>query len=342
MNSRVKEYDLIRVVSFLFIVIHHSVTEVVAKYGFSDWMSNLFLGGVGVSFFVILSGCSLSLTEKKQNFIIFLLSRASSILPSYWVAYLMVLMYLFTFSHESHMGGDILKVIITIIGLDGYLGSKLNTYYLIGEWFTGFILILYIFSQPAIWLAKINPYILIGLATILSWLSVHFSEEIFNNFLIWNKEPLWNPTSRLMEFSFGIVISTYFLKSTFAMNIATFASIIYLLVASALHVNLLQFSLLGCTFCIAAFIIILRSVMLININVFISNLVNFFSKYSFLAFLFHHQVIMQTLIIIKPDNITSNDIVYIVASTVTISYSLAFIAYKPSIFLRKIVFKRFC
>ena len=43
---------------------------------------------------------------------------------------------------------------------------------------------------------KKNPLALIVLATISSWLSILLSEDIFNNFFLWNKEPLWNPTSR--------------------------------------------------------------------------------------------------------------------------------------------------
>lgn len=340
MKNRVTEYDIIRVISFLFIVIHHSVTEVVAKYGFSNWMSNLFLGGVGVSFFVILSGCSLSLSKKNKNFTTFFLSRLSSILPFYWMAYLMAFIYLYIVNHEINMGADIFKVFITIIGLDGYLGSKINTYYLVGEWFTGFILILYIFSQPAIWLAKRKPFALIALSIIISWLSVHFSEGVFNNFFLWNKVPLWNPSSRLMEFCFGIIISMYFLNSMFKINASAIFAVIYLLILSFSKVDLLQFTLLGSTICIATFIIMLRALMLVKLNHYCSNAIEFLSKYSFLAFLLHHQVIMQILIKIKFTTITLSDIIYIVISTIFISYALAFIAYKPSVFLRDLAFKR--
>jgi len=243
------------------------------------------------------------------------------------------------FNGDALVGTDISKVLITVFGLDGYLGSKIKTYYLVGEWFTGFILILYVFSQPAIYLAKKNPLALIVLATISSWLSILLSEDIFNNFFLWNKEPLWNPTSRLMEFSFGIITSLYLLKSNFKMNIAATVSVFYLFLLFLLKVNLLQFTLLGTTFCIAAFMIVLKALMLIRFNPHFSCVINFLSKYSFLAFLFHHQVIMQILIKVKLFKITYSDIIYIVTATIFISYFLAFVAYRPSIFLKNIVFK---
>ena len=39
--------------------------------------------------------------------------------------------------------GDISKIILTIIGLDGYLLYKIKTYYIVGEWFLGAIIIIY-------------------------------------------------------------------------------------------------------------------------------------------------------------------------------------------------------
>ena len=73
----------------------------------------------------------------------FYYKRWKSILLPYYICFL----YFFSRNvfrfHKFFYQGDWPKIFLSMIGLDGYLAYKIKTYYLVGEWFLGAIIIIY-------------------------------------------------------------------------------------------------------------------------------------------------------------------------------------------------------
>lgn len=339
MNSRVQEYDLLRIISFFLILIHHCINELASKDGYHDWMSNLFTGGVGVSFFILLSGGSLAITQKNSSILGFYRKRLSSILPQYWVAYFTVLLTLFVIDGSMAMGDNIYKIMLSIVAMDGYLGSTVNTYYLIGEWFTGFILILYIVSPLLIRLVKEKPATTFFITLLVSYASVALSDYIVSCFPVWNKVPLWNPSSRVAEFFLGMMIGVYLLKKNKAHLIAAILSMLYIvIVTQVLKQSFLQFSLLGCSLCAALYIVLIYALGKVKLSERVMGIISFLSQNSFMAFLFHHQIIILLVRKVTVDTTSASGFIYVFFVAGALSYLMAYVCQKPVIHLRKLVF----
>lgn len=155
-RPRVFYYDLIRAFSCLCIMTVHFNASV------SGWLNGqflypnslvpnyylhgqIYLGGIGVSLFFMLSGATLMMNYHgtcKQ----FYLKRFKSIYPMFWIAYAAVAMIDFMLSRS--LGSTDYKLLpLTVAGLDGYLATLGLTpygFYKIGEWFLGCIVVLYL------------------------------------------------------------------------------------------------------------------------------------------------------------------------------------------------------
>lgn len=102
--------------------------------------------------------------------------RFLAIFPLFWLAYLFA--FLEHFYHSKSMP-NVPKItfLLTVIGMDGYLYDYVKNFYMIGEWFLGAIIILYIlfplyrfimckckwvlpaaFLGASIWLLYNNPF----------------------------------------------------------------------------------------------------------------------------------------------------------------------------------------
>ena len=138
---RILELDVIRFIALLCIIFLHSNPQTYSLAGVS-----INFGCLGVSIFIILSGMSLSVGSfKNKSLWQFYKKRFASILPYLWVGYFITTLLLFSFGllppHSYSW-----PIVFTFIGLDGYFCQTLPTYYLVGEWFTGFILLMYLVS----------------------------------------------------------------------------------------------------------------------------------------------------------------------------------------------------
>lgn len=102
------------------------------------------MGHFGVPLFFILSGYSLQLRwAGRFAWKPYLKSRFLSILPAYWLGF--GVLFLYTDILHGALNPDIPlgNLAFTAIGMDGYLAGVVPTFYKIGEWFVGCILLLY-------------------------------------------------------------------------------------------------------------------------------------------------------------------------------------------------------
>lgn len=147
-SLRLFNLDCIRVIANLLIILfHYNVwTERLLSADLLLVKNYPFLGAIGVSLFLILSGASLSLSTKEAfSPLTFYRKRWLAIFPMFYLVYTcFMVLALLSGQYQFTADRSPLAFGLTILGLDGLLASVIPTYYLIGEWFLGCIVILYL------------------------------------------------------------------------------------------------------------------------------------------------------------------------------------------------------
>jgi hypothetical protein len=284
--------DLIKVLSALIIILCHFDVHSFYISKNAILISKLYYfkvysGDIGVSMFIIISGLTLALSNQ-QNFSIskFYKKRFLAIFPSFWISWIfvaLVFMMIGKTFHESQYW----KFILTFLGIDGLFLHKMIGFYLIGEWYLGYILIMYIFF-PLIYLKmKKNP---IQIFIILFLLNIIFHMRYDNFFKIAENH---NPLMRVFDFSFGILLTIFINNKPKIKKILLIIGFLYLILYKKMfmlfpyeyHMTFIGFSL----FLVLEFLISIIRIEKVGIFV---KIIRYMAKLSFLAFLVHHQIIL--------------------------------------------------
>lgn len=177
------------------------------------------------------------------------------------------------------MGGGPTKIIISLLGFDGYFYYRnTSNYYLVGEWFLGAIIILYIlypFINTALLKKERNVIAFIICLSLIPMIS------------LWKIEPFRNILSCIMPFTFGIWFQKNRDRMTkaYVMVISIILFITFYLTPLILP-NYLTLNIMGC---------LLFTVMYSLGNVFMQNtwilqLFTIISGISYEAFLVHNRL----------------------------------------------------
>ena len=102
-----------------------------------------FSGSIGVNLFFLLSGASLTHRwQNRWNLKEYVKGRILAIYPDFWVIFFSLFVY-GEVLHGNNASVPKWKLVFSIIGVDGYMQQFTSTFYKIGEWFLGCLLILY-------------------------------------------------------------------------------------------------------------------------------------------------------------------------------------------------------
>lgn len=187
--ERQKGIDFIRVVSVFGIIVHHCCRELQSKkvttpIWFGGNYANGNFGWYFVTLFLMISGVVMYLNykevklEKLKNFYI---KRIKSIYIPFITAWSFVIVLKAMSNGSLFYNGNPLCMILSILGLDEYLGAKFKvTYYFcnIGEWFILPIVFLYLIYPIIIKLFNKNKYILGAAIAIVFFLADHYTLTI--------------------------------------------------------------------------------------------------------------------------------------------------------------------
>lgn len=142
LSRHIRSFDFVRFVAvFMIIVFHYYVATPYADRYTPLW------GREAVAMFFIISGAGLinryydSIDVRE-----FYIKRAKSIFPAFWLSYFIIFLWNYVES-SFHFASAVPAVnfIFTILGVDGLVTSMgIPTFYIIGEWFLGVIIILYL------------------------------------------------------------------------------------------------------------------------------------------------------------------------------------------------------
>lgn len=284
--------DLVRALAAILIVITHFNNPYMLGHPvFMYEPFGIYVGSLGVSLFLIISGAALMYTygeSDKLDCRHFYYKRFIGIYPMFWIAFIIANAYLFL-RNGGHVFANASKwtLIFSMLGIDGLMANtSLPTFYTLGEWFLGFILIFYAVFPLLRYGVKEHPIVTGSVAIALYALTLYF-----------HPMPLGLPsdlllTMRLPELLFGM----YFIK--YIRKIPTYAAAVALLflVVQEIH-PLLNGSFAVTIVGICAFAVIVYIAKWLDIQP-IRVPVNSVSKYSYPIFLVHHVLISQVFTIV--------------------------------------------
>lgn len=246
-------------------------------------VSNIYIGNWGVSLFFIISGAALMYVyDEKCELKKFFQKRFLAIYPMFWIAYSCAFLYLFYVNKGVNNGAPKINMILTILGLDGYLAENIPTFYILGEWFLGAIIIMYlIFPLLRMLINKFPVALAIGII-VLYIIS------------IWKYNLPFNQVEFLPTRMPEIVIGMYFIKYIKKVNLPTaLLSLIVLVVNGVMKPEWngsLQTTYVG----IASFLLLVYLSYFLKYKI-IQIPCNIISKYSYAIFLVHHVVIARMM-----------------------------------------------
>lgn len=293
-KSRLYGFDLARIISLLMILVYHLngilKDNPIHILGIGDGE----LGAVGVGLFILISGSMITYTYS-GNAWSFYAKRLKKIFIPFWVTYIFVLVCellqgRFVFDLPLY------KFLLTFVGMDGFFSYLTSTYYLVGEWFLGFIIMIYVVYPIVHIIMNKFP---------LALIFVSFIVEIYmvNNYE-WSIPFLWNPFV-LAPF---LLIGVYFIKRYINMN-----SWDTLFVGLALLISSQLFQLPGVlmtvffkTIGLYIILVILGEKLLLRCNDGIKKATVLMSELTFGVILIHHRIIFTLEIILIEENVELN------------------------------------
>jgi len=290
-KDRLHYLDFIRVVANLAIILfHYSVwTERLVAADFLLVRDYTWLGEIGVSLFLILSGASLSQSTKGDfDTPAFYRKRIRAIFPMFYLVYacfmgLALVLHQYQFSAERSP----FAFALTLIGLDGLLSTVIPTYYLVGEWFLGCIIVLYLLYPAIRYCFTRNDILTLALCCAAVLLLQNFYTSTF---------PLQRlPLFRIAEFVFGMFFLTRFTSNRPADHLLIGLAAIVLVFASTLDlqsIGTVTMNMYG----MVVFVCIAYAARYVPWKP-LEPAITFLSRYAYPAFLVHHIILKQTLIV---------------------------------------------
>lgn len=247
----------------------------------------------------------------------------------FYIAYIIVWLWNRIINVTSTQGVSSWKIVFTMLGMDGFLSYKISTFYLIGEWFLGCIILYYLAFPILKLLIRQCPLFLILVTSFL------FDRMIQN--YTWEMPILWNPIVLAPNFVFGMYFTKY-LKDKVNINVACLAILGYIwyyLKPPSLPVM---------------YILMLKTIFLFLVLFYVgtqinnsctASIINKLSKYSYGIILFHH-VVLSNLLRYSGKSIEGIDILekcLMGFVEVIVSLGLSILLDKCSVFVKSSILK---
>lgn len=289
-NQRDISLDFVRAIATILIVICHFNarymfigTDVAYKkmiIGINIF--NIYIGSLGVSIFLIISGFSLmKVYQDKLDIKKFYIKRFFNIYPMFWIAYLAGYLHQFWKFKCINQSIPKLNIIFSIIGFDGYLSNgNVSTFYVLGEWFLGFIIIIYIVFPLLRYGVLKHPFITAGIALVLYSMILLYYDFLFPQHMVL--------FTRLPEILFGMYFVKYIKKVNWKMTVISMTIIILNTITASQNIHQdIQTTYVG----ISAFIVLYYLGTFVQKRRFIVYSCKEVCKYSYAIFLVHHYII---------------------------------------------------
>ena len=287
-RRRIFSLDLIRALATALIVLTHFNNPFLTdgRYLLTNQPFGVYVGAVGVSLFLIVSGASLSVVYQGDfSLKTFYWKRFKGIYPMFWTAWVLGTLYFFIDMNGSPLNAAPARSVIwTVLGIDGLVANfGVRTAYLLGEWFLGFIILFYVVFPVLLRLIERFPKAtaagVLTLYAVSLWL-LRDGQMVFPSSVVL--------TVRLPELAFGIYFIRY-IKRVPALVVPVAAAV--LVVTGLLPTQIpedLATTLVG----IACFLILVAIAPWVEIGP-VREAVALVAAYSYPVFLVHHVIIYK-------------------------------------------------
>ena len=287
-RERLFYLDAIRAFAAILIVItHFNNPFLVNRPVFAYTPFGIYIGSLGVSLFLIISGAALMYTQgdkEKLNLKSFYWKRAKTIYPMFWIAFIVANLFHLWRSGWTFTGVPAWRAIFSVFAVDGFVANMhVTTFYTLGEWFLGFILIFYaVFPLLRLGVKK-HPTITALIVALL------YVGTILNGKTILQLPQDLLLTVRLPELVFGMYFVRYIKKVSTPVGVGAIVLLVLQQWKEFLTGNL-AVTVVG----IAFFLALVWICQLIGKpGKVIEAPTNWVSKYSYAIFLTHHVIIVD-------------------------------------------------
>lgn len=197
-RQRIDNFDFIRSVTAWIIVIYHfaGICNTTPQYGnfplFYTHANGVWGENTSVNIFFILSGASLYYNHPDLNLKslkAYYFDRFKGIFPMFYMLWMFLFYQKATTVGTLFYNGSPKSMILTLLGMDGYLSYRYpQNYYFIGEWFLGALVFLYLLYPVFTWCMKhcqILTTLLLGAGTLsLMWIQPFFLIQRERNLIV--------------------------------------------------------------------------------------------------------------------------------------------------------------
>lgn len=337
---RIVSLDCLRTIAFLAVVFAHVLAQgdssAVPRWAALD---TIHWGPLGVAAFFILSGVSLSIGSMREGegFASFYRKRLRAILPPFWFAYFVCAMVTFCIDRTMALRSDWLFVPPTLFGMDGYLSTRLPTCYLVGEWFVGCLLLVYLFAPALHRAVSRRPVLSLAVLFALATASLRFTHRFVDLIPFLSRRPYFNVLTHLFEFAFGMAFFLHVRPGFRRYATAAACSAVYLAVYFALAPRpFFLSSPTGILANVALFCCLCFCFDLLRYSDPVSKALSTIGKATYLAFLFHHRVIVW--LIRSGEPLDGEKAVWAACLVASASILLAELCKRPTAALTEVVF----
>lgn len=144
-KKRELSIDFVRALCAIGIIVYHFYCHTdshLTKYFYL--FANGDFGSVIVNVFFLISGAMLYYNNPEISSLkYFYYKRFRSIFPMFYISFTGLFVITVIRSHNFFYGGNPIKLLLTLFGVDGYFLYLGSNYYQVGEWFLGAIIMLY-------------------------------------------------------------------------------------------------------------------------------------------------------------------------------------------------------
>lgn len=239
MKNRIFYLDFIRVAAmFMIIIFHFSIRlqELLRNPYAFQWKNinllnfggvNLALGNYGVSLFFIVSGAALMYVYQDSfDPRHYYLKRIATIYPLYYLSFAFAFLFQAITEKGSILKAPVWTFLLTILGVDGWLITVIPNYALVGDWFIGCIVCIYILFPVLFEYINKYPNMTIGIYTLI--------------FLLWEYFYPFDFPKRnsIILRTFEVLLGMYFIKNKINVTFKKFIiSVLVLLVLIFIRIN---------------------------------------------------------------------------------------------------------
>ena len=297
-KERKSNIELMRAVCALGILIYHFSAHVNSPLHFMMMYANGNVSGALIDIFLIISGAMLYLNNTEITSLKeFYYKRFKSIYPAFYIAFGCFFLYrVIRFKKFFYLDCSPFMLILSLLGVDGYFSSYAPNYYILGEWFLGAIIILYL----------VYPFLLYGIrkypvVTTLLVLSAYAGILFYNVF----QTSLKNIFSCMMSFYVGMLLQKHekLIKNYLVFGISAVICIIlavYRLPFITNPENVSFKNVMNHLMGLCLFITLYHVGNFITRVRFIQKVTDFLGSLSYPVFLLHHQIILIAVGIYNP------------------------------------------